>query len=98
VVLLGLAVLLSQCSSDGESGRVSPPPAQNPALERQAIVNLLDLYRTAILQEDIDRLQDLLQPDSPGTQQKHDTRRQAEAVPGVFADTVAFRQAMAGPI
>jgi hypothetical protein len=59
--LLGLAVLPAGCGEGGgESGDLTPQAAPTPQLEQAAVQNLLDLYRTATLQEDIDRLQELL--------------------------------------
>lgn len=61
--MLGLTLLLVGCDGGGGSGNLSPQAGPNPQLEQQAVQNLLDLYRTALLQEDIDRLQALLERD-----------------------------------
>src|SRR5207247_6503613 len=44
---------------------LTTPTAASPLLEQQAIANLFDLYRQALLQEDIDRLQALLAAETP---------------------------------
>jgi parallel beta-helix repeat protein len=62
--VLGLMVVLIGCNSGGDSGSISPQSAEvSPPLEQAAVRNLLDLYRTALRQEDIDRLQSLLTTD-----------------------------------
>ena len=59
-------LLLSRCSPSGDRvGDVSTPTEPSAQVERQAIENLLELYREAILNEDIDRLQSLLAPETP---------------------------------
>jgi hypothetical protein len=62
-------------------------------VEQQAIQRLLDLYREAVLQEDIDRLQALLQPTPALTQvaAQHPARQAAD---GAFADLATFREAL----
>jgi hypothetical protein len=65
---MGLVLFLGSCDTGGESGEISEPTTPRPQLAQQAIANLLDLYRTALRQEDIDRLQDLLQPPGPSDQ------------------------------
>ena len=67
-ILMGLVLFLGSCDTGGESGEISEPTTPRPQLAQQAIANLLDLYRTALRQEDIDRLQDLLQPPGPSDQ------------------------------
>src|SRR6266699_3129357 len=57
-VLLGLGLLLAGCGTS-DHHNVTAPTAASPQLEQQAITNLLDLYRQALLQEDIDRLHKL---------------------------------------
>ena len=59
-LLLGLVLLLVGCSGGGDSGSLTPVNAP-AALEDQATQNLVDLYCTAVLQEDSDRLQALLE-------------------------------------
>jgi len=63
-VLCGLALFLVGCNSGGKSGELSPQATSNPRMEQQAVENLLTLYRTAMVQEDIDRLAELLQSGS----------------------------------
>jgi Carboxypeptidase regulatory-like domain/Two component regulator propeller len=66
VILLGLIWFLSGCDNGGSSGSLSAPSepaAPAPQLEQAAVHNLLGLQRTAVLQEDIDRLQALLHGD-----------------------------------
>lgn len=65
LVLLGVTGLLLSCS--GGSGEVPPVPGPSPEAERQTIRQVLDLYSMAWVQEDIDRLQDLLQAQEADT-------------------------------
>lgn len=58
-VLLGVALLLVSCRTDGDTG--TPPDNPRPA-DPQFVQPVLDLYRIAVLQEDIDRLQEILTP------------------------------------
>ena len=104
--LLGLLLLLGLlvgCQDSGNNGSLAPSPASSPPVEQQAITNLLDLYRTAVMQEDSDRLAALLQPTALLSQAvlvavpdatPHDGRlsRSAE-VPSPFLDVMsaAFR-------
>src|SRR5438309_2730057 len=68
LVLLCLALLVAGCgTSDHQT--LTTPTAASPQAEQQAITNLLDLYRQALLQQDIDRLQALLATETPSTQQ-----------------------------
>ncbi len=63
-LLLALCLLLASCGPSGDhSDDVTPPTSPSANVERQAIESLLDLYRDALLEEDIDRLQSLLQSD-----------------------------------
>src|SRR5262245_25122401 len=66
--LLGLGLLLAGCNDSGNQGRLTPQSGSTPALERQAVDNLLTSYRTALLQADIDLVDDLLVPTAPQTQ------------------------------
>ena len=61
-VLLGLGLLLAGCNNSGNQGRLTPQSGPTPAVERQAVDNLLTLYRSALRQADIDRVDALLQP------------------------------------
>jgi hypothetical protein len=69
LLLVGLALLLVGCSGGGDSGSLDrepgsgAPPPSAPPVEQTAAQNLLDLYRTAVMQEDIDQLQALLAAD-----------------------------------
>ena len=94
-VLLGLGLLLAGCSTS-DHHNVTAPTAASPQLEQQAIANLLDLYRQALLQEDIDRLQALLAAQTPstpsGTPRQQATARQEDG--GTWTDAAAFRTAM----
>ncbi len=59
--LLSLVWLLVSCGNSNNGTVRQTGPAPNPQDEVQAIEQLLSLYRTAITQEDIDRLAELLQ-------------------------------------
>ena len=67
-VLLGLGLLLAGCNNSGNQGGLTPQSGSTPALERQAVDNLLTGYRTALRQADIDLVDDLLVPTAPQTQ------------------------------
>jgi sugar lactone lactonase YvrE len=71
-----LLLLLVQCTPSGDSNQAAPPVEPNQPLQQQTVDRLLDLYRSAIVQEDIDQLQTLLQSDATPLQRR--TRRQAE--------------------
>jgi hypothetical protein len=64
-VLLGLGLLLVGCNNSGNQDRLTPQSGPTPTLERQAVDNLITLYRTALRQADIDRIDTLLQPAAP---------------------------------
>lgn len=66
-MIYGIMLLAIGCSPGGESGSLSSPMPSVPQLEQQAIANMLELYRQAVLQEDVDRLQTLVQPESTAT-------------------------------
>jgi streptogramin lyase len=82
--LLGLTLSLLSCHSGGGSGSVSPPPEASPQLERQAVQGLLELYQTALLREDIDRLQLLLHESGGGMGQ----RCSLSATAGTFLEAI----------
>lgn len=69
-VLLGLGLLLTGCGGGGgDNGTLTPGGASSESrFEVQAIEQLLSLYRTALLHEDIDRLAELLVPVGTATQ------------------------------
>src|SRR5262245_101016 len=67
-VLLGLGLLLVGCNTGGNQGHLAPQSGSTSAMERQAVDNLLTLYRTALRQADIDRVDALLQPMSTDVQ------------------------------
>src|SRR6266566_4379755 len=67
LVLLGLALLWAGCSTSDKQ-TLTAPTAASPQSEQQAIANLFDLYRQALLQEDIDRLQALLAAETASAQ------------------------------
>jgi hypothetical protein len=93
-LLLCLTVfcLLTGFDPGGSQGSLSTPDDPSAPAEQQAIQRLLALYREAVLAEDIDRLQALLQPEPALAQAAPHTARQAAT--GAFADLVAFRQAL----
>lgn len=78
------------CSAS-DNQTLTAPTTASPQLEQQAIDNLLELYRQALLQEDIDRLQVLLAAETPDDA-KTGTPRQEDR--GTFTDAEAFRTAM----
>ena len=82
-VLLGLfsVCLLISCDSGGDTG--TPPPSPDPTDPRfvqQGITEVLSVYRSALLHEDIDRLQTLLHVEDDPLQDA--TLRQGEASTG----------------
>jgi hypothetical protein len=64
--ILGLVLLLVHCQQGEDVDSLTPPPAGIPEEVQQATLRLIDLYRTALLQEDIDQLDVLLQPEDAG--------------------------------
>ena len=89
-----LPLLLSRCSPSGDSGGFSPPSENpGPQLEQQAIANLVQLYREAVVQEDIDRVQSLLAPEaSTPTFQADPLAAPHQTDDGTFATLRAFRE------
>src|SRR5262245_49249505 len=63
VKFLGLLLLCVSCTSGG-SGTLDQNTPPSMRLETEAIKQVLALYQTAMVQEDIDRLAELLQPGS----------------------------------
>ena len=57
-----LVLLLTGCQGSGNEGRLAPQASAAPAVERQAVDNLVRLYQTALRQADIDRVEALLAP------------------------------------
>jgi hypothetical protein len=96
VLFLGLISLISACDPGGNPGSLSSQPAPSAPAEQQAIQRLLDLYRVAVLQEDIDRLQALLQP-TPALAQTAAQPAAPQATDGTFTDLATFRQALSAP-
>ena len=94
--LLALVLLLSRCGSGEESGSLSPPAARNLPFEQQAVANLLTLYQTALRQEDIDQLQELLSPDTPSVQAnaRRQPSTQRQEVVDMVQSATEFRQAI----
>src|SRR5262245_38827773 len=92
-VLLGLGLLLVGCNNSGNQGRLTPQSGPTPAVERQAVDNLLTLYRTALRQADIDRVDALLQPAAPSApaDARVAPRAQQQAEDGVVTDVQALR-------
>ena len=92
-VLLGLGLLLVGCKDSGNQGHLAPQSGATPILERQAVDNLLTLYRTALRQADIDRVDALLQPATPSAPAAgavvQFAQRQAED--GLVTDVQALR-------
>src|SRR5262249_31399428 len=69
VKFLGLLLLCVSCSSGG-GGDLDENTPPSTRLETEAIKNVLALYSTAMMQEDIDRLSELLQLGSAVAQSK----------------------------
>src|SRR5262245_60223678 len=93
-LLLLLPLLLAGCQPGGNQGNPAAPASPSAQVERQAVDNLLRLYREALLAEDSDRLQALLQPEATLTRAAgalHTTRQEPS---GAFADLAAFRDAL----
>lgn len=60
-LLLGCVVCLVQCSPGGDTGTLpTEPDPTDTQFVQQGAMEVLNLYRTALLQEDVDRLQELL--------------------------------------
>jgi hypothetical protein len=79
---------LSGCDPGGNQGSLSTPDSPSVPAEQQAIQRLLELYREAVLAEDIDRLQALLQPTPALAQAAASGRLARQATDGTFADVV----------
>jgi hypothetical protein len=92
-MLLGLALCLFGCDPGGNQGSLSTPDSPSAPSEQQAIQRLLELYHEAVLAEDIDRLQALLQP-TPALAQAAAQGTPRQATDGTFADLATFRQAL----
>ena len=95
LVLLSGVLCLIGCNSGGSSGAlpaVSDPA--DPQFIRQGAMEVLGLYRTALLQEDIDRLQTLLRPEAVSGQRHRLARQrlQQQEDTGRFMDVEAFRE------
>lgn len=59
VIFFSLSLLINSCNN-GDNGPVPAVPKPSVRSAERAVKRLLDLYRTALRQEDIDRLQPLL--------------------------------------
>src|SRR5262245_38051442 len=92
-LLLGCVLCLVNCSPGGNTGT---PPADLDAADRQFMrqgaTEVLNLYRTALVQEDIDRLQALLQPVEARVQSE--ALRPQRPEEAAFADGQTFREVM----
>jgi hypothetical protein len=89
LLCLAVSLVLPGCDTSGSSGSLTPHATPSAQVEQQAIASLLDLYRQAIVQEDIDRLHALLQP-APALQAAAGAPRPASD--GTLAELEAFRQ------
>jgi hypothetical protein len=92
-VLLGLGLLLGGCNNSGNQGRMTPQSGPSTTLERQAVDNLLTLYRTALRQADIDRIDTLFQPAAPSAPADAIVaqRAQQQAADAAVTDVQALR-------
>ncbi len=61
-LLLVCGLTLTGCGASGDIDDLQPPEGAGEVVEQQSVNNLLEAYRTALLQEDIDRLQVLFRP------------------------------------
>src|SRR5262245_23448797 len=95
-LLLGLGLLLVGCNTGGNQGNLAPQSDSDPALERQAVDNLLTLYRTALRQADIDRVDALLAPAAPPAPATSVVaqRAQRQAADGAVTDVQALRMTL----
>jgi hypothetical protein len=84
---------LSGCDPGGNQGSLSTPDRPSAPAEQQAIQRLLTLYREAVLAEDIDRVQTLLQPE-PALSQAAAQGPLRQAADGAFSDLATFREAL----
>ena len=96
LTVAGLVLLVIGCEPGGENNRLSPQLTPSPQLEEQAIMQVLDLYRTAIIQEDVDRLETLLQTAAAPVQAVAPAlrQRQTRADDGVVLDARQFLEMM----
>ena len=85
LMLLGLALCLFGCDPGGNQGHLSTADGPSAQAEQQVIQRLLGLYRQAVLEEDIDRLQALLDAHAGAA---------AGRPTGMFVDLATFRQAL----
>lgn len=91
-VLLGLALLWAGCGTS-DNRTLTAPTAASPQLEQQAIITLLDLYRQALLQEDIDRVEELLASEAALAQAAIVGQQRTEDG-GTWTDVQAFRTSL----
>jgi parallel beta-helix repeat protein len=89
LVLLVLPLLLASCDPGGSQGRLSSSGSPGAQAEQQVVTSLLTLYQQTIVQEDIDRLQALLQP-GVALRSAAGTARQTSD--GTFVTLESFRQ------
>ncbi len=95
VRIIWLTLLLFSCSHGGDSDNLPSSPTITPVVKQQAIENILEIYRTALVQEDIDRLQTILEQDSNTIQptvQDQDvtpTEQQDSLDPQAFLDLIS---------
>jgi hypothetical protein len=80
-LVLGLTILLAGCEPSGDSDTLSTSTTPGPRVEQQAVDNLLQLYGQVLRQEDINRLQALLEPALPPSTPAGSVLRQGTAAP-----------------
>jgi hypothetical protein len=89
--LLGLSLVLVQCTSGGNQGSLAPSSAQPPQLTQQAVDNLLALYSTALRQADIDRVDALLASTASQATTTAAPRAQRQVEESTVTDVKALR-------
>jgi len=90
-VLLGLGFLLVGCNQSGNQGNLTSQSSPAPVLERQAVDNLLTLYRTALRQADIDRVDALVASAAAQAMTSVAQRTQRQVEEGTVTDVQALR-------
>jgi hypothetical protein len=91
LAFVALSLLFLGCNSGGDSGNLSQQTTFSSAREEEVVKSLLNVYQTALRQEDIDRLQELL----PMEEIQSQARIQAQAEDEHWLEAKEFREAIA---